>query len=319
MLGTLAVLIGLSSLFFSVLLSLLGGFSIFTFLILVVLFNMAQWLFSPYLIDAIYRTRKISESEEPGLHQALARISERSRIGIPQLRLAKLSIPNAFAYGSPIAGRRIAVTTGLLEELSPREVEAVIGHEVGHLKHRDVQIMMLSSLLPALFYFIGYSLVWSGRYGGSGRSRENGGIAVLVGLASILVYWLLSFLVLGLSRLREYYADVHSAGVVDEGSRHLSTGLAKIVAASNRKGHGGGHSTHAHAFKALFIADPDTSSRDMAMLAQMGVGLSRGDQALVDELLNRRVTFSDKLLELFSTHPNIVKRLRALRELEQQA
>ena len=57
----------------------------------------------------------------------------------------------------------------------------------------------------------------------------------------------------------------------------------------------------------------------MAMLAQTGVGLPRGDQAFVEELLNRRVTFSDKLLELFSTHPNIVKRLRALRELEPQA
>ncbi len=71
-------------------------------------------------------------------------------------------------------------------------------------------------------------------------------------------------------------------------------------------------------FKALFIADPDTSLRHTAKIAQMGVDLSGGDQALVEELPNRRVTFSDTLLELFPAYSNIVKRLRPLRELEEQ-
>ncbi len=159
MIGTLATIIGLSTLFFAIILSLVGSFNLYALAVMVVAFNIIQWLISPYIIDAVYRTRELSEDENPKLHEAVENLSRKSGMKKPKLMLAQIPIPNAFAYGSPIAGNRVAVTSGLLKTLEHEEVEAVIGHELGHLKHRDVQIMMFVSLLPALLYYVGYSLI----------------------------------------------------------------------------------------------------------------------------------------------------------------
>ncbi|MEM4649438.1 MAG: M48 family metalloprotease, partial [Candidatus Bathyarchaeia archaeon] len=161
MIGTLALIIGISTLILTIVLSLIGVFNIILLGGLIVFLNLAQWLFAPYLIDAIYRVKKLSRQENPRLHAIVESLSRRINIKTPQLMLADIPIPNAFAYGSPIAGSRVAVTSGLLSQLNEDEVEAVIGHELGHLKHKDVQIMMFASLLPALFYYIGYSLMFS--------------------------------------------------------------------------------------------------------------------------------------------------------------
>lgn len=320
MLGTLTLLIGLSSLFLAVLLSFMGGFNALTFIVLVLFFNIAQWLFSPYLIDRLYRARKIDESEMPWLHQALSNICERTRIQMPRLMLASIPIPNAFAYGSPVAGKRIAVTTGLLETLDQKEVEAVVGHEVGHLKHRDVQVMMFASILPAIFYFIGYSLMLSGWFGGSGRRGNGGSVAVLLGIGSLVAYFLLSLIVLGLGRTREYYADRHAVETVDHGADYLMSGLAKIVAFTGRRKLAARQPETPQAFKALFIADPDTSTRDFARLTESGLLEFRGPSgAMVEELLRKPVGFGDRVGELFSSHPNIVRRLRTLQRLREAA
>lgn len=172
MLGTLAVIIGISTLFFTILLSLTGALNFMTLILFVVLFNIAQWLFAPYLIDMMYRVRNVSRSENPKLYGMVEKLSAKSDIKMPRVMLAKIPIPNAFAYGSPIGGTRVAVTTGLLKTLEDEEVEAVIGHELGHLKHRDVQVMMFVSILPAIFYFIGYSMLLSSMFG---RRDERGG------------------------------------------------------------------------------------------------------------------------------------------------
>ncbi|UCE43603.1 MAG: M48 family metalloprotease, partial [Candidatus Bathyarchaeota archaeon] len=126
MLGTLAIIIGVSSLFFTILLSLTGAFNLLTLLVFVVLFNIAQWLFAPYLIDMMYRVRRVSRSENPELYTMVERLSQKSGIKMPRVMTANIPVPNAFAYGSPIAGTRVAVTKGLLEALEDEEVEAVI-------------------------------------------------------------------------------------------------------------------------------------------------------------------------------------------------
>ncbi|MCP8316709.1 MAG: M48 family metalloprotease, partial [archaeon] len=164
--GTLAFLIGLSTLFFTVILSLVGTLDIVLLISLVVAFNLVQWLIAPYLIDAMYKVKAISKNDNPKLYGMVEKLSRRANIKMPKVMIAKIPIPNAFAYGSPIAGRRVAVTETLLKTLEDEEVEAVIGHELGHLKHRDVQIMMFASVLPAIFYFIAYSFMLSAWFGG---------------------------------------------------------------------------------------------------------------------------------------------------------
>ncbi|RJS89828.1 hypothetical protein CW705_06975 [Candidatus Bathyarchaeota archaeon] len=313
MLATLAAIIGLSTLFFTIILSLIDALNIYTLALFVVFFNVLQWLFAPHLIDAMYRVKKVSKEEEPKLYEIVERLSRKSGIKPPQLMIARIPIPNAFAYGSPLTGNRIAVTAGLLNTLDTEEIEAVIGHELGHLKHRDVQVMMFVSILPALFYYIGYSLMWSSAYG---RRDERGGASSLafIGFLSILLYWVLTLFVLYLSRLREYYADRHSASIVEEGPRKLSEGLVKIVEATERTKRQIGNIYHTSSLKTLFISDPDSSIRDLRELYQTNIWTT--DRDIVERYLRRRITISEEIAELFSTHPNIVKRLRALRELE---
>ncbi len=310
MVGTLAVIIGLSTLVFTLILSLLGPINIITLGILVVAFNVIQWLISPYIIDAIYRTREIPESENPRLHEIVENLSRKSGMAKPRLMLAQIPIPNAFAYGSPIARNRVAVTSGLLKTLDYGEVEAVLGHELGHLKHRDVQVMMFVSLLPALFYYIGYSLMLSSMF--SSRQREGGGGTAILGLGFMAFSWILNMFILYLSRLREYYADRHSALIVENGAQKLSVGLAKIVSTTKNMGRIRKETQNLNAFKALFIADPDRVETDSVAISAMN---ESGDQKLVQEILSQKLTTLDRIIEIFSTHPNIIKRLRALQEL----
>ena len=309
-LATLALIFGLSTLMLTVVLILTGLFDIITLGVLVIAFNIIQWLISPYLINALYRARELPANENPKLHETIENLSKKSGIRTPKLMLAQIPIPNAFAYGSPLAGNRVAVTSGMLEKLNDGEVEAVIGHELGHLKHKDVQVMMFVSLLPALFYYIGYSLTLSSMYG---RRRDEGSSGALIGMVFIAFWWILNLFTLYLSRLREYYADRHSASIVENGSQKLSVGLAKIVQATRNMGKMKNQTKSLSSFKALFISDPDRAEIDSAALSTMNVS---SGQKLVQDILSQQLTTGAKFAEVFSTHPNIIKRLKALQELD---
>jgi len=309
--GTVAAIIGLSTLFFAVILTLLGTFDIVTVLIFVIGFNLVQWLIAPYLIDALYRVKEIKPGENPKLQSMVENLSKKSGIATPRLMIANMPMPNAFAYGSPIAGKRLAVTSELLNSLNDEQVEAVIGHELGHLKHRDVQVMMFVSILPAIFYYIGYSMLLSSMFQ---RNDKNSGGGAAIGIAAIGLYWILTLFTLQLSRTREYYADRHSASIVEDGPHKLREGLARIVNAADRKRHSSTvRSTGSlNSFKALFISDPDTAAADARQLAHLD------DNELVEKLMQKRITTLDRIQEALSTHPNIIKRLRALKEIEKE-
>jgi heat shock protein HtpX len=312
MAGTLALIIGLSTLFFAVILTLTASFDLLALGVLVGGFNIVMWLISPYIIGAMYHVRAMSATEQPKLHEVVADLSKKCKISTPRLMLAQIPLPNAFAYGSPISGTRVAVTNGLLTTLNDGEVAAVLGHELGHLRHRDVQLMMFVSLLPAIAYYIGFSLMLSGMFGGTKKNQSS---AALLGIVFMAFSWIMNLFILDLSRLREYYADRNSASIVDGGSQKLSTGLAKIVHASKNMGRMGRtrqQTRQQNAFKALFITDPDRANADSAELSNMSLGDS---QRLVQEILSQKITTTDRILEIFSTHPNIVKRLKALQEL----
>jgi len=123
--------------------------------------------------------------------------------------------------------------------------------------------------------------------------------------------WVLNLFTLWLSRIREYFADRNSVSVVDNGAWKLSTGLAKIVNASKKpnRPQSRGQQQTMNAFKALFIADPDAANN----AAKANIDASY----MVQEILSRKITSTDKVTEVLSTHPNITRRLRALQQLEQ--
>ncbi len=316
MVATLAAIFGLTTLVFSVVLLWVGYFDLITVGALVVVLNVAQWLLSPYLVGWIYKVKEMPQSENPQVHQMVSDLSRKSGISAPKLMLSQIPLPNAFAYGSPLTGSRVAVTQGLLQNLDNGEVEAVIGHELGHLKHRDVQVMMVVSFLPALFYYIGYSMMLSGMFGGNtNRKNGGGGNNALFGIAFMAFSWVLTLFTLYLSRLREYYADRHSALIVENGAQKLSTGLITIVQESKRAGKPNKDDKKSNSsFKALFIADPDSATADSAELNSKRI---TNKEDLLRETLSKQPSSVDKFAEVFSTHPNIIKRLQALREISQ--
>lgn len=308
MFGTLAIIIALSTIDFAIILGFMGFLNIYTLALFVVPFNLVQWLFAPQLINFMYRVKGVKREDSPKLYGMIERLAVKSGIKKPKIGIMNIRLPNAFAYSSPIAGNHVAVTRGLLDTLEEEEVEAVVAHEFGHFKHRDVQIMMFVSFIPALFYFLYQYAIMSAYIGGKDRKEAGGGM-ILIGIASLLMYFVVTFFTLGLSRLREYYADSYSASIVEDGSRKLSEGLAKIIRETSRMRRS--HQREAvafNSFKALFISDPDRAESEAAQIAY-----STTDQELVEKVLSKKLTSTDRVMELFSTHPNTVKRLRALK------
>ena len=299
MIGVWALITGLATLILTAVLLYLGMpiYGIYGILGFVVIFHFFQWLIGPYIINAIYRVRELKRSEYPWLHEAVAKISARSGLrNPPKLMLAEISLPNAFAYGSPLTGNMVAVTRGLLRTLDREEVEAVIGHELGHLRHRDMIVMMMISLIPAIIYYIGYSLYLSGWFGGYRDREGGGGLILLIGILLIVVSYLFNLFIFYMSRLREYYADSHAAMFVENGARNLQRGLVKIMVAAGRLPRS---VRRAHnQLKMFFISDPDVAIR----------GYGDVDR-LIEEIKREKPSI---LVELFSTHPHPAKRLRFL-------
>jgi heat shock protein HtpX len=305
MAGTLLAIIAISTLGFALILGSLGGLSLGTLIVTVAIFNLGQWLLSPYLVNMVYKVREIEPGSHPDLEYMIMELSKKSRIKVPKLMLSGLSIPNAFAYGSPLTGNHVAVTKGLINELEPEQVQAVVAHELGHIKHGDVQVMMLVSFLPSLFYILSRSFLFRG-YGR--RERDNSGLALIGGL-SMLLYLVLTIFNLGLSRLREYYADQHSVSIIPNGGLKLSEALAKISTSTYMTQRYLGGNQGSSSFKTLFISDPDKAATNTIMIQNM---YGRKNNNLVDEIISKRLTGMERFMEIFSTHPNIVKRLRAL-------
>ena len=312
MIATVGLLIALSTLFFAVFLNLMGVTDLLSLTLFVALFNVGQWLFAPHLINSMYQIQEIPQSQTR-LNEMIENLSRKMGLNAPKLVMANIPIPNAFAYGSPISGSRVAVTSGLLRELQDEEVEAVLGHELGHIKNGDVQTMMFASVLPAIFYFISRSVMMSAYYGDLREKETRGAAPMLIGTASLAIHYVLTLLVLGLSRLREYYADQRSVSVVEDGGRKLSEALAKIASSSSKMRMFRQAPANLNSFKALFIEDPDTAERDEVSTTARRMSVT--DEHLVREIASREVSLIDHIFELLSTHPNIVKRLQALQKL----
>ena len=113
-------------------------------------------IYGPSVADLLYRVHETSSYGHPKLDALVERLCQRTGIDMSRVLISNIPIPNDFAYGSPIAGTRVAITVGLLNTLEDEEVEAILGHELGHMKHRDVQSMLFASVLPAIVYYLAF-------------------------------------------------------------------------------------------------------------------------------------------------------------------
>ncbi len=265
-----------------------------------------QWLLSPYIVEAMYKIRPLEKGELPWLEKAVEELSIKSGIKKPQLMIAYIDMPNAFAYGSPLTGYRVAITRGLLKLLPKDEVIAVVGHELGHIKHRDILVMMLVGLIPTILLWLGdYLLRWGWLFGFRERDREGGlGPLAIIAVGGLLLIlgFILNLGVLYLSRLREYYADAHSAFTVPNGSKKLMRALARILVATGYLRKKGVMIEKYSKLKTLFIASPDHSI----------YSLTYDIDSIIEEIKEIKPSIWS---EIFSSHPHPSKRFRFLENL----
>lgn len=185
---------------------------------------LAQWYFSDKIVLWTSGAKIISREEYPKLHEIVERLSTKNGLTKPKVAMVNSNVPNAFATGKSPKSSLVAVTTGLLELLDDDELEAVIGHELTHVRSRDVLVLTLASLFSTVAWY----LMQFGFYGGlQTRDRNSAGSGVIVLLVAI-VTWVVSFLIIrAISRYREYSADRGGAIMTGKPDK-LATALLKI-------------------------------------------------------------------------------------------
>lgn len=186
----------------------------------------AQWYYSDTIAIKSMRARVVTPEQAPELHGVVDRLCALADMPKPRVAVADTDIPNAFATGRTPNHSVVCVTTGLLRRLNGEEVEAVLGHELAHVAHRDVSIMTVASTLGVV---AGLIMRWGLYFGGGGRERNNNGLPVflVIWLASIGVYLLSFLLTRALSRYRELSADRAAAYLTGRPSA-LASALTKI-------------------------------------------------------------------------------------------
>ncbi len=264
-------------------------------LVIVFIMDIAQYLLSPYIIGRMYHLRKVNPQDPSTawLYASLQQVCSYNNQRVPELFIAETPVANAFAYGSLLSGRRMAVTRGLLNILNRDEVEAVMGHEIGHLKHHDVALLLAIGLIPTIIFYFGYSMLFGG-----GRKGGNGSIFIIA-LVMMGVSFVFNIMILGVNRMRESYADVNSAQTIPGGAENLQTALAKIVASTPQKKH-------------LRKSARSTTS-SMLMFSGLDQGEMKDHRRLLEEWKHMKISLSQSI---FSDHPHPAKRIQMLEKLK---
>jgi len=190
--------------------------------VFVALFLGAQYYFSDRVVLATSGAHIVSEDEAPELHSAIERLCAMADLPKPKVAIAKSAVPNAFATGRNQNHAVVAVTSSLLQRLDEPEVEAVLAHELSHVKNRDMLVMTIASFVTTI---AGFLMRFWFFMGVGGNRRDNNIFLFFIALAAI---WITSFLITrALSRYREYAADRGSA-IITAHPANLASALLKI-------------------------------------------------------------------------------------------
>jgi heat shock protein HtpX len=291
--------------------TMIGITNFYFYVFLAVGMMLFQYWIGPMIVEWTMGVRYVSAQDYPKLHQMVRDLAQRAGIPMPKVGISALSIPNAFAFGRSYSDGRICFTRGIMDLLNEEELRAVVGHELTHIKSRDVLTITLLSVVPMLLY----RLAWSMMFYGNRRDSRDGPSGVVIGMVAFLFYFITNLLVLYVSRIREYYAD---EGSVRLGNRpeKLATSLYKLVYGSARM-----HPEtlkEAEGMKAFFVNDPSQARAEIRDLAQLD--LDRSGTIDANELRALRegkvvVNMADRMMEIFGTHPNMLARIKRLSEL----
>jgi len=185
-----------------------------------------QYYFSDKIVLLSTGARVVDESEAPELYEIVRRLCQKANLPMPKIAIVDTPVPNAFATGRNPKNAVVAVTTGLLETLNWEEIEAVLGHEISHIKHRDMAVITIASFVATVAWFVARYAMFLGLFGD--ERRENSAALGFALFAISMIVWLIStLLMLALSRYREFAADEGSAYLTGN-PRALISALAKI-------------------------------------------------------------------------------------------
>ncbi|MCX8059201.1 MAG: zinc metalloprotease HtpX [Spirochaetes bacterium] len=281
--------------------------SIIAFAILLI-----QYLISPYLIEAFYKIKYLSEEEAPEIHAMVEEMCFNAGIPKPKIGVSEINIANAFAFGRSIKDGRICLTKNLINLLNKNELKAVIGHELAHIKNRDSVVTILVSFIPTLLYYLFRFFSFSSRSSSERNNDSSGGISL--SFLFLILYFISNLLVLAISRVREFFADYYSIKFGNS-PEHLASALYKIVYYSTKLDDYTLDSVTG--FKALFLNDPNNAMNEIRSLKE--IDLNKDFSIDFSELQNLKeskikISLIEKLSEIFTTHPNVLKRIKKLSE-----
>jgi heat shock protein HtpX len=202
----------------------------------------ALWILIAYkfhqaMIDAVTGGREVTRQEQPRLYNLLENLCISRGITMPKLKVMESDALNAFATGMNPKQYSITVTTGLLERLDDPEVEAVLGHELTHIRNGDVRMLVIAVVIAGVISFFGelvfriffQNVMWGGGRRSSSDDRKGGaGLAIIIAIVIIAVVWILSIVIrFALSRQREFLADSGSVELTKDPDAMISA-LRKI-------------------------------------------------------------------------------------------
>ena len=240
------------------------------------LMNFAMYWFSDKIVLRMYGAKEISQDEAPELYGIVAELTSKASLPMPKVYIMENDTPNAFATGRNPEHAAVAVTTGILRILSKDELMGVIGHELSHIRHRDILISTIAATMAGAISMLSSMARWGAIFGGGRDSEERGGGNILVILVvSMLSAFAAMLIQMAISRAREYLAD--------EGGAHLSHPLSLAKALSKL----------------------EMAGRRIPMEANP----STAHMFIVNPLRGGGV------LSLFSTHPPIEERIARLEEM----
>lgn len=244
-----------------------------TALIFAGIMNFGAYWFSDRIVLAMYGAKGVSEADAPQLYDIVKDLTMRAGLPMPRVYIVDNDTPNAFATGRNPRHAAVAVTTGIMRILNREELSGVIGHELAHIRNRDILISTVAATVAGAISYLAYMAQWVAIFGGRGND-ERGGNPIALILMMVIAPLAATIIQLAISRSREYGADETGASISGN-PLYLANALRKLETANRRLPMAEANEATAH----MFIVNP----------------LSGGG-----------------LLRLFSTHPPIQERVKRL-------
>jgi heat shock protein HtpX len=252
---------------------------------LAAVFNFVSYFFSDSIVVRMSRAKMITENDNPALFRAVRNVSQKAGIPMPRVGIVNSPQPNAFATGRGPDKAVVCATSSIISALTPDELEAVLGHEIGHVVHRDVLMSSIAATMAGAIAYIGNMAMWSVWMGGGNSRNRNNNSSLFLIVAAILIPLGASFVQLGISRGDEYSADEYGAKLT-RNPGGLVSALTKISNRVQTKGFAQqGSAPPSPATGSLWIVNP-----------------FRGGG----------------LVELFSTHPSLQHRVERLKKVARE-